>query len=162
MGETRAVFPPPGEVNVETRIGDIILIKGSNVVAIERGATVYDALRKLTTANVGSVLVTANGGVCGIFTERDVVRRVALEGRNAWETPVEEVMTRQVISVSVENTLEEAMGLMTFHRCRHLPVTRGGKLVGVVSIGDCVKHISRRAVAQSEELTHYIVGTYPR
>ena len=147
---------------MDMRIGEVIHAKGTNVISIERGASVYDALRKLTIANVGSVLVTANGGVCGIFTERDVVRRVALEGRDALQTRVEEVMTRQVISVSVENTIEEAMALMTIHRCRHLPVTRAGKLAGLVSIGDCVKQLSRRAQAQAEELTHYIVGTYPR
>lgn len=162
MGIARAGSPQPGESNVETRIGDIILAKGNNVVSIERGGSVYDAIRKLTTANVGSVLVTANGAVCGIFTERDVVRRVALEGRDAIQTRVEEVMTRQVISLSVENTIEEAMAIMTIHRCRHLPVTRAGKLAGLVSIGDCVKQLSRRAQAQTEELTHYIEGTYPR
>lgn len=148
---------------MDTRIGDIILAKGSSVVAIERGASVHDALRKLTAANVGSVLVTASGGgVCGILSERDVVRRVALEGRDPRQTRVEEVMTRQVVSVSVENTIEEAMAIMTIHRCRHLPVTRAGKIAGLVSIGDCVKHLSANAQAQSEELTHYIVGTYPR
>ncbi len=147
---------------MEIRIGDIVRSKGTKVISIERGASVYDALRRLTTANVGSVLVIADGVVCGIFTERDVVRRVALEGRNAWETRVEEVMTRHLVSVSVDNTIDEAMALMTIHRCRHLPVMRAGKLVGLVSIGDCVNQISRGAQAQTEELTHYIVGSYPR
>jgi CBS domain-containing protein len=111
--------------------------------------------------NVGSIVLTDDGTVVGIFTERDYLRRIILEDRTSKTTRVREVMTSDVISASPDTTVEECLSLMTEARCRHLPVIVDTRLAGIVSIGDCVNHLLRAARAQVDSLQNYVTGRYP-
>jgi CBS domain-containing protein len=135
--------------------------KGSDVLTIEPSATVYEAIAQMVDRNVGSILVMEDDEIAGIFTERDYLRRIVLEGRTSKTTRVAEVMTADVVWVDPGYTVEECMALMTDQKCRHLPVLNDGDLAGIISIGDCVKQASRTAQARAEELEKYISGTYP-
>jgi CBS domain-containing protein len=111
--------------------------------------------------NVGSIVVMDGIEIAGIFTERDYLRRIALRGRTSRMTRVEEVMTPDVIRVKPDTLVEQCMQIMTAHKCRHLPVVDDGKLVGIVSIGDCVKQVSHDAQSEADTLKAYITGQYP-
>lgn len=136
----------------------ILEAKGTGVVRIDGDATVLDAVRTMVDANVGAILITGgrNGRIDGIFTERDYLRRVAVEGRDERETPVRDVMTREVMVVTPETSAEEAMALMTDRRIRHAPVVVDGELHGVISIGDLVKLQSQQQSYKIQYLTEYI------
>lgn len=131
--------------------------KGSEVLTIDVGATVFEAIKRMVEANVGALLVTDGGRVAGIVTERDYLRRVTLEGRTAEQTLVHEIMTSPLVYVTPETSVEECMAVMTERRIRHLPVFAEGRdLVGVVSIGDVVKFKSAEQDFQIKFLTEYI------
>ena len=144
-----------------SRVAEILAGKGGQVHTIEPDATVYEAIERMVRANVGSLIVTQGTSMDGIFTERDYLRRIALEGRTSRNTKVSEVMTRDVVVVSPEETLEDCMAIMSQRRIRHLPVVRDGALAGVVSIGDVVRHLSREREVEIRLLKDYIAGRYP-
>jgi CBS domain-containing protein len=138
-------------------VSDILDEKGRDVLSIEGEATVFDAIKRMVEANVGSLLVFENAKLAGIVTERDYLRRVALEGRTEKETPVRDIMSAPLVYVTPETTLEECMAVMTERRIRHLPVMGGDRdVLGVVSIGDLVKYRSRQQDVQIRLLTDYI------
>ena len=138
-------------------VSDILEQKGSNVLSIEASETVFDAIRRMVDGNVGALLVTEDGRLTGIVTERDYMRRVALEGRTERETLVREIMTSPLVYVTPETTVEECMGVMTERRIRHLPVLGDHReTVGIISIGDVVKFHSREQDVQIRLLTDYI------
>jgi len=140
------------------RLAEILEEKGGEVLRIDAGASVFEAVERMVARNVGSLLVTEAGEIAGIVTERDYLRRVTLEGRDEQETPVREIMSSPLIVVRPETTVEECMALMTDRRIRHLPVVDGeeGEVVGLVSIGDLVKFQSRRQTFEIQYLTQYI------
>lgn len=140
---------------------DILRSKGSNVHTIDREATVFEAIGKMVAENVGSLVVTGGDAIVGIFTERDYLRRIALQGRSSKTTKVREVTTEQLIVVDPSRPVEECMAIMTREHIRHLPVIEGGKLAGIVSIGDVVKFLSKEREAEIRYLTDYITGKYP-
>jgi len=142
-------------------VADILATKGSNVLTVDRDASVLDAIRSMVEANVGSVIVTEGDAINGIFTERDYLRRIVLEGRTSQTTPVIEVTTERLVVVDPSRSTDECMSIMTQERVRHLPVIDQGKLVGVVSIGDLVKYLSKEREAEVRYLTDYIAGKYP-
>jgi len=144
-----------------THVYEILRRKGTDVLTIDLSATVYESISEMVDHNVGSILVMEDDHIAGIFTERDYLRRIALQGRTSRTTRVEEVMTADVVWVDPQYTVEECMALMTEQKCRHLPVLKDGDLAGIISIGDCVKQVSRTAQARAEELEKYISGTYP-
>jgi signal-transduction protein with cAMP-binding, CBS, and nucleotidyltransferase domain len=119
-------------------------------------ASVLDAVRAMVEANAGSLLVTEDGSIGGVVTERDYLRRVTLEGRDERTTPVREIMSSPLVVVMPETTLEECMAMMTDRRIRHLPVMEGGEVVGVVSIGDVVKYQSQQQSFELRYLHDYI------
>ena len=129
---------------------------GATVIEIDGGATVFDAVKAMVEANVGALLVTGADGTEGIFTERDYLRRIAVEGRRSRDTLVREVMSAPLICITPETSIDESMALMTDRRIRHAPVVDGGELVGMISIGDLVKFISKRQTFQIQYLTDYI------
>jgi CBS domain-containing protein len=138
-------------------VAGILEAKGSEVLRIEGSATVLDAVKRMVEANVGSLLVTEDGKLAGIVTERDYLRRVTLEDRDENETPVREIMTAPLVYVTPETSVDECMAVMTERRIRHLPVlTDGREIVGIVSIGDVVKYRASRQTAQIRLLTDYI------
>jgi CBS domain-containing protein len=140
-------------------VGKILEAKGFDVVRIGGDATVLEAVRTMVQANVGAILVTGGERIEGIFTERDYLRRVAVEGRDERETPVSEVMTREVLVVTPETSVAEAMALMTDRRIRHAPVVVDGELRGMISIGDLVKLQSQQQDYRIQYLTEYISAT---
>lgn len=142
------------------RVSDILRGKGREVLQIEAAATVFDAIKRMVEANVGSILVTDGGQIVGIMTERDYLRKITLEGRTSRETQVGEIMSSPLVYVTPQTTIEECMAVMTDRRIRHLPVVEGEAedVVGVVSIGDVVKYQSREQSFQIQYLTDYISG----
>jgi len=132
--------------------------KGSQVWSIAPQATVYAALELMAQKNVGAVLVIENGNVAGMFTERDYARKVILKGRSSKTTTVGELMTKDVLYVSPDDTIENCMAIMTDKHLRHLPVMENGQLVGIVSIGDVVKAIISAHEFTIRELERYITG----
>ena len=137
-------------------VSEILNEKGGAVIAIDGGATVFDAVKAMVEANVGALLVSDGEEVEGIFTERDYLRRIAVEGRRSRDTLVREVMSSPVIYVTPETSVDESMALMTDRRIRHAPVMDGEALVGMISIGDLVKFTSNRQSFQIQYLTEYI------
>ena len=136
---------------------DILAGKTSSLLTIDAGSSVLEAARQMIEANVGSMLVTLEGEITGIVTERDYLRRVVLEEKGGHETTVREIMTSPLIVVTPETSVEECMSLITERRIRHLPVAdEGGEVVGLVSIGDVVKFNSTQQTAQIRYLTDYI------
>ena len=139
-------------------VAEILKEKSGDVLKIDADATVLDAVRKMVDANIGALLVTADGEIAGIFTERDYLRRMAVEGRQAEDTLVRDVMTTPLVYVTPDTSVDESMALMTDRRIRHLPVADGGAVVGMVSIGDLVKFQSKQQSFQIQYLTDYITA----
>jgi signal-transduction protein with cAMP-binding, CBS, and nucleotidyltransferase domain len=117
---------------------------------------VLEAARQMIEANVGSMLVTVEGRITGIVTERDYLRRVVLEEKGDRETTVGEIMTSPLIVVTPDTSVDECMSIITERRIRHLPVAEEGDVIGLVSIGDVVKFTSTQQSAQIRYLTDYI------
>ena len=130
--------------------------KSRPLASIGPDATVLEALKLLAEHDIGALLVTEGGRLVGILSERDYARKVALQGRNSTDTPVREIMTEKVISVSPAQTTEDCMAIMTTKRIRHLPVLDSGKLVGVLSIGDLVKETITDQQDRIQQLESYI------
>ena len=139
-------------------VAQILQEKSGDVKKIDGDATVLDAVRTMVDANIGALLVTTAGEINGIFTERDYLRRMAVEGRQAEDTLVKDVMTSPLVYVTPETSVDESMALMTDRRIRHLPVADGGAIVGMVSIGDLVKFQSKQQSFQIQYLTDYITA----
>lgn len=141
------------------RVSDILADKGRDVLEVDGGATVLEAITKMVEGNVGSLLVMDGGRLAGIVTERDYLRRVTLEGRDERTTPVREIMSSPIVYTTPDSTVAECMAIMTERRVRHLPVLDDGQaVVGVVSIGDLVKFHSQEQSVQIKFLTEYISG----
>lgn len=142
-------------------VADLLRRKPTAVVTVEESATVYQAIELMDARRIGCVVVMGGGSVVGIFTERDYLRRIALQGRTSRTTLVSEAMTRDVISVEPEATVDDCMALMTEQRIRHLPVMAASRLVGMLSIGDLVKHVSDEAQERASQLERLVKGSYP-
>ena len=139
-------------------VRQVLNAKGYAVETVAPETSVYEALQKLSNREVGALVVLEKGELCGLFSERDYARKVALQGRNSKETQVQEIMTRRVITLEPQQTVEACMVLMTDKRIRHLPVLENGRLIGIVSIGDIVKAVIEAQRLTIEELESYITG----
>ncbi len=139
----------------------LIADKGNRVHSIEPTATVIEAVRRMNDSGIGALLVTRAGNPVGIFTERDVLRRVIARGLDPLTTPLGEVMTREIVVVGPSVTVGEAMAIVTAKRIRHLPVVENGKLLGLVSSGDLTRWVSRGRENQIQQLVEFITGKYP-
>ncbi len=132
--------------------------KGREIISIRPDASVLDAIKLMADKGIGSLVVTDNGDLKGIVTERDYARKVIIKGRASDTTPVADIMTVDVITASSQQTVNECMAIMTEIRCRHLPVVDDGELVGLISIGDLVQAIIADQQEEIEQLEHYISG----
>jgi CBS domain-containing protein len=141
-----------------SQISEILAEKGRRVLKIDADASVLEAVELMVEENVGSLLVTDSGEVTGIVTERDYLRRVALEGRTDAEMSVREIMSSPLIVVTPETAIAECMALMTNKRIRHLPVVDAGEVAGIISIGDLVKFQSRQQGYEIQFLHDYIAA----
>lgn len=142
-------------------VNAVLADKGRQIYGIAPTATVRDAVRLMNDNGVGAMLVLIDNQPLGIFTERDVLRRVVDAGKDPRSTRVGEVMTTELITVEPSTTVEEAMALMTKHRCRHLPVMQDGRISGVISIGDLTRWVSIKQEGELRKLVDYITGRYP-
>jgi CBS domain-containing protein len=128
------------------------------VYTITPAASVFDAVKQMAEKSIGALVVIEDEKVVGIITERDYARKIILMARSSKETPVRDIMTSSVMYVRPDQTSEECMVLMTENRLRHLPVLDGGKLIGLISIGDLVKDIISEQKFIIQQLEHYITG----
>jgi CBS domain-containing protein len=135
--------------------------KGRNVFSVSSTATIADAVAEMNRHRVGSVLVIDAGKLVGIFTERDVLRRVVGASVDPKTARVAEVMTSGVMTISPDATIEETMRIFTEKRCRHLPVLDNGRLAGTISIGDITRWVADSNRAEAEHLKNYITGGFP-
>ena len=129
-----------------------------DVYTIEPDATVLDALCLMADKNVGALPVLKGNELVGIVSERDYARKMVLEGRSSYATPVSTIMTEAVVIVLPQQSLQECMALMTDRHLRHLPVMGDGKLIGVLSIGDLVKEMVADQAETIHHLEQYIRG----
>lgn len=134
----------------------LLQAKPHGILSIAPEAKVFDALKLMAEKNVGALLVMNAGRLIGIITERDYARKVILQGKSSLDTPVQEIMTDKVLCVQPEQSVEQCMGMMTDKRIRHLPVMEGGKLIGVLSIGDLVKETISEQELTIKQLESYI------
>ena len=141
-------------------ISEILGSKGTAIWSISPEATVFEAIQLMADKNIGALLVIERESLVGILTERDYTRNVALKGKSSKQTAVKEILTRDIIHVTPEHTVEECMRLMTSHRVRHLPVVTGSQILGIVSIGDLVNWIISVQNSTIHQLETYIAG-YP-
>ena len=130
--------------------------KGRDVYSIAPDALVFDALRLMADKGVGALIVMEGGRIAGILSERDYARKVILHGKSSHDIQVRDIMTGKIITVHPGQTVEECMALMTEKRIRHLPVTEGERLIGVLSIGDLVKEVIAEQRQTIEQLESYI------
>jgi CBS domain-containing protein len=139
-------------------VRQVLNAKGYAVETVTPETSVYDALQKMSNREVGALVVLEEGEICGLISERDYARKVVLQGRYSKDTQVQEIMTRRVITLEPQQTVEACMVLMTDKRIRHLPVIEEGRLIGIVSIGDIVKAVIEAQRLTIEELESYILG----
>ena len=130
--------------------------KTAEIYSVAPNDSVIDAIRLMAQKGVGAVLVMEGVDLVGIVSERDYARKIVLHGRSSADTAVREIMTAQVLTVGLHQTVAECMHIVTEHRIRHLPVMEGGEVVGVISIGDLVKAVIEDQKVQLDELQRYI------
>ena len=148
-------------MEISGTISQILASKGAEVTTTTPEAVVFDALTVMGEKNIGALVVIEGDQVVGVFSERDYSRKVILQGKTSRSTCVREVLSQPVITITPTDSIEECMQRMTVNRIRHLPVVDGGKLVGVVSIGDVVNWIMQAQRHAIKQLTGYISGQYP-
>lgn len=131
---------------------------GGEIFSVEPGTIVYAAIEVMAQKNIGGLLITENGKLVGIFTERDYARKLILKGKSSKDTTIGELMTKNPFTVTSDSSIEECMELMSNRRIRHLPVCDNGVLVGVISIGDVVRFIIEEQKSIIAHLESYIAG----
>ena len=139
-------------------VKQVLDAKGYQLHSASPETTVYDALRKMDQEEIGALVVLKDGDLAGIFSERDYARKVVLKGRASKETSLDDIMTREVICVTAEDSVAGCMALMTDKRVRHLVVRESHRVSGIISIGDIVKAIIEDQQITIEQLEHYISG----
>jgi CBS domain-containing protein len=143
-----------------TTVKHILDEKGHSVWTVSPQAKVIAALKVMAKKNIGALVVTHRSKLVGIITERDYARKVVLKGRTSPETPVKDIMTRNVYYVAPDTSAQECMAVMTKNRIRHLPVIDKEKLVGIISIGDIVRSVISQQKIAIDHLENYIMGKY--
>jgi CBS domain-containing protein len=140
------------------QVKHLLADKGGQIYTVGPDEPVLTAIGTMADRYVGALLVMRGDELVGIVSERDYARKIILKGRSSGDTPVRDIMTAPVITVNPTDTVDTCMRLCTDSRVRHLPVVEGGRVVGVVSIGDLVKAVISEQGAQIEQLQRYIAG----
>jgi CBS domain-containing protein len=139
-------------------VSNLLDSKGSNVLTVKPEQPVNEAVVKMEELSAGTSVVMDGGNVVGIFSERDIIRKVVLKGKSIDDVKVQDIMTSNLITVAPDTSLDDCMKLMTEKRIRHLPVLRDGALCGIVSIGDVVKYLVVEKDFKIKNLESYISG----
>ena len=145
-------------MDVSGTISAILSRKGGQIFFVAPDATVFEAIQMMDEKNVGALLVTSGDELLGIISERDYTRKVFLRGKHSRETRVDEIMSRHLTVTTPSEPVENCLRTMTERHIRHLPVVDDGKLAGVISIGDLVKHVISCQSATIAHLENYIHG----
>lgn len=148
-------------MEITTTIGSILSRKGSTVWSVSPTNTVFEAISMMAEKNVGALPVLEGDRLVGMISERDYARKVILVGRGSRETAVAEIMSINVKTMSLGDSVQECMQIMTENRVRHVPVIEDGKLTGLISIGDCVNWIISAQTAAIDDLERFVTGAYP-
>lgn len=133
------------------KVSDILKGKISNVYSIMGESSVYEAVKMMGEKNIGALLIMEGDKLTGILSERDYARKVVLKGKSSRETPVKDIMTENVLTVTSDDSIEKCMAIMSEKHIRHLPVVENEKVLGMVSIGDVVNGIIE---SQKETIAH--------
>jgi CBS domain-containing protein len=142
-------------------VSTLLSAKGTDVVTVPSGTLVTDVVAVLNDRRIGAAVVSDDGThIAGIVSERDIVRALAMTGPDALTQPVAAIMTTDVVTAAPDTTIEQLMTTMTDRRVRHVPVTVGGELAGIVSIGDVVKDRIQALELESKALQDYITNPY--
>ena len=141
-----------------TTVKQILEQKGSAFHSVRPTDSVFDALSLMAQFDIGCVLVTESDKLVGIFTERDYARKVVLKGLGSRDVKVGDLMTHAPYTVGLSGTADDVMATMTTKRFRHIPVVEGGKVLGIVTIGDMVKSIVNQHEKTIKQLESYIAG----
>ena len=139
-------------------VRQLLEAKPAEIIAIGPDAPVIDAIRLMAERQIGALLVMEGARLAGILSERDYARKVVLQGRSSKDTPVRDIMTAHVITVSPGDSAEHCMQVVTDHRIRHLPVLDGDAVLGVVSIGDLVRAVIEEQRLELDHLQRYIAS----
>ena len=138
------------------RVRHLLEAKAPEVFAIGPDAAVIDAIRLMAEKGIGAVVVMQSGRLAGILSERDYARKIVLQGRSSHDTPVRDIMTAQVVTVRLDDSIDHCMQLVTDKRIRHLPVLERDAVLGVVSIGDLVRAVIEDQQVEIDQLQRYI------
>jgi len=141
-------------------VRSILEEKGDAAIhSVDCSDTVYHALEVMAEHNIGAVMVAEGDQYVGIFTERDYARKIILKGHDSRTTHMRDIMTSELITINPDTSAEQCMALMTKYHVRHLPVVEGGRIIGLISIGDVVKQVIANRESTIAELENYILGT---
>jgi len=140
------------------QVKHLLADKGNRVFSIGPDEAVLVAVRMMADRHIGALLVMNGNELAGIVSERDYARKIILQGRASSETPIRDIMTSPVVTVGPNDSIDTCMRVCTERRIRHLPVVEGGKVVGVLSIGDLVKAVISAQSQEIEQLQRYIAG----
>jgi len=148
--------PTPKRMN--TSIATLLEHKGAAVRSVASTVSVSDAVKEMNRHKIGSVLVMDGARLAGIFTERDVLTRVVAADLDPQSTPISRVMTANVLTIAPETTVQQMMDTFSEKRCRHMPVVKDGRILGLISIGDVSRWVANSHRAEAESLRQYISG----
>jgi len=140
------------------RVKHLLARKGHDVWSVDVDEPVLQAMQIMADRHVGALPVLRNDELVGVISERDYARKVILMGRSSAETPVWQIMTSPVVTVTPDDSVKECMQVMTDRRIRHLPVLEAGKMVGMISIGDLVRAVIEEQKETIEQLEKFIAG----
>ncbi len=143
---------------MNTSLATLLQHKGGPIWTVPHTVSVAEAVQEMNRHKIGCVLVMDGERLAGIFTERDVLRRVVAADLDPRTTPVTRVMTGQVLTVEPETTVQQMMELFAEKRCRHMPVVKGGRVIGLISIGDVSRWVASADRVEAESLRQYISG----
>jgi len=146
---------------MDTPVAALVERKGTAVHAVASTITVAEAVAEMNMKRIGCIVIIDAGRIAGIFTERDVLRRIVGESRDPKTTRLAEVMTRDVHTIPPETTVEETMVFFAEKRCRHIPIVSHGELRGLISIGDISRWMADTNKAEADHLKNYISGGFP-
>ena len=139
-------------------VRQLLEAKAPEIISIDPGSAVIDAIRLMAEKRIGAVLVMQGTQLVGILSERDYARKIVLQGRSSSDTPVRDIMTADVLTVGLDDNADHCMQVVTDRRIRHLPVVHQGSVVGVVSIGDLVKAVIEDQQVELDQLQRYIAS----